>query len=118
MIEQIENCLIAHKDFITLAFTLVLILTSIAYVTISYLTVLAIRKQSLLQEWICLRNILHNSQLALFKFKSQVATAANEQQGIAADEAVANLERIIDMIQKRTEQIENTLAIQQQRERK
>lgn len=113
MIEQIENCLIAHKDFITLSFTLVLILSSIAYVTISYLTVLAVRKQSSLQEWICLRNILHNSQLALFKFKSQVATVTDEQQGIAVDEAIANLKRIIDMIQKRIEKIEDTLAIQQ-----
>ena len=117
MLEQMEDCLVAHKDFITLAFTLMLILTSLVSTIIAYLSVREVRKQCLFQEWVCLQSILHGSQLALFEFESKGATAMTEQQGIKIDEAVTNLKRIIERTQERITQLEDRLLMQHQHER-
>lgn len=111
MLKEIELSLVAHKDFITLIFTLALILTSILYTGITYLNVRELRRQSLFQEWVCLRNIFHSSQLALFEFKSKAATA-NERQGLVIDEIVASIENSIDMAKERITQIEDNLRMQ------
>lgn len=114
MLEQIEIFLVVHKDFLTLIFTLVLILTSLVSSIIACLSVREVRRQCLFQEWVCLRGILHSSQLALAEFSSKAATAAPEQQGVAIDEAIANLLHTIDRTQKRITQIEDRLQMQQQ----
>ena len=114
MLVQIEDFVVAHKDFITLFFTLVLILTSLVSATIACLSVREVRKQCLFQEWVCLRNILHSSQLTRAEFMSKAATIENEQQGVAIDEAIANLEHTIDRTQKRITQIEDRLRMQHQ----
>lgn len=106
MLEQIENCLIAHKDFITLAFTLALILTSLVSAIIAYLSMREFRKQSWLQELVCLRFILHSSKLTLFEFKSKCITATTEQEGVEIDRAVVEMQNIIEQTQERIAQLE------------
>ena len=109
MFEQIETLLVAHKDFITLIFTLVLILTTFVYTILTRLSVQELRRQCLFQEWVCLRSTLQSNQLALFEFRSKGATTMNDQQGVVIDEAVTSLEYTIGKTQERITQIEDRL---------
>ncbi len=109
MFEQIETFLVAHEDFITLIFTLVLILITLVYTIITRLSVRELKRQCLFQEWVCLQSTFHSNQLALFEFKSEGATTTNEQQGIVLDEAVASLEHTIRRTKERIVKIEDSL---------
>ena len=117
MLGQIESFLVTHKDFITLFFTLVLILTSLVSTIVACMSVRVVRRQYLFQEWVCLRNILHSSQLALFEFKSEAATA-NEEQSYVIDDAVRGLSCTIDTTRERIIQIEDRLRMQDKHESK
>lgn len=107
---EIENFVVRHKDFTTLMFTLVLILTSIVSALIAYSSIRELRKQRLFEVWVCLSNTLHGCQINLFEFTSRTALASGEQR-VAIDEIVASLSSVIDMTQKRITQIENRLQL-------
>jgi hypothetical protein len=118
MFSVVESCLVAHREFITVMFTLALILTGLASTVIAARSVRELSKQRVFQEWVCLRGVVHTTELALSELRSRALAAESDQQGLLLDETVAGLSLTIDHAQRRIAEIEVELGMHGQGVRK
>ena len=104
MISAIENFAVCHKDFITLLFTLVLIIISLSSIIIAFLGFHNMRKQILFQEWIFLNNSLYNIQRDFNDVEmKKIGLRGNKR--IKADKWTTILKTMISETQSRIDQI-------------
>lgn len=107
----LESSIIDHNVVITLAFTLALILSTAVLAFVTYLSVKEIQKQLLFQEWICLKNIVHNNQITIFGLQATDGISTDPRQGTAIDAAIAKLNHDSNQTNERIQNLETILKM-------